>query len=122
MIYTLSLDFLKNLEEDDNIFISDILFHFINRENPLKIAKDKKGIVIDDYHNIAAKNQNIKTWLDLMSFTPSPFEKIDVDLSSFNCNEAKYLKLCKETAGFNKMIVYSIQNLKVYKCKKNNVS
>jgi|GEM_PF-1191167 len=121
MVYTLSPDFLQNLEEEDSIFISDVLFHFINRENPLKIAKDKSGLVIDDYSKIAANNQHVKTWLDLMSFSPSPFSKVDVDLSPFDCLETKYLKLCRETGGFKKMIIYSLQNIKKYKCNNNSI-
>ncbi len=121
MVYTLSLDFLQSLEEEDQIFISDILFQFTNRENPLKITKDKNGIVIDDYSKVASNNQSIKTWLDLMSFTPSPFTKIDVDLSSFDCNEKKYLKLCKETNGLKKMIIYSLQNIKEYQFNDNTI-
>ena len=121
MVYTLSPDFIQNLEEEDSIFITDVLFQFSNRENPLKIAKDNSGSVIDDYSKIAAKNQQIKTWLDLMSFSPSPFSKVDVDLSSFDCHETKYLKLCRETNGLKKMIIYSLQNIKKHQCDNNSI-
>lgn len=121
MVYTLSPDFIQNLEEEDSIFITDVLFKFISRANPLKIAQDNGGSVIDDYAKIAATNQQIKTWLDLMSFSPSPFSKVDVDLSSINCHETKYLKLCRETIGFKKMIIYSLQNIKKHECNNNSI-
>lgn len=121
MVYTLSPDFLQNLEEEDGIYLSDVLFQFTNRHNPLKITKDNKGLIFDDYSKIAIENPHIKTWLDIMSFTPAPFVKINVDLSGFDCTESKYLKLCKETNGQKKMIIYSLQNIEKFNCENNSI-
>lgn len=121
MVYTLSPDFLQNLEEEDGIYVSDVLFQFTNRQNPLKITKDNRGTIIEDYSKIAETNPHIKTWLDMMSFTPLPFVKVNVDLSQIDCLESKYLKLCKETNGQKKMIIYSLQNIQKFNCENNSV-
>lgn len=51
-----------------------------------------------------------------MSFKPSPFEVIDVDLENINCEETKFLTLCKASIDPKKMIVYSKANLKKHQC------
>ena len=56
-----------------------------------------------------------------MSFKPSPFEQITVDLSHIDCEETKFLKICKETKNQNKLIVYTQQNLNKHKCENSFV-
>jgi hypothetical protein len=115
-VYTVSPDLLRNIEKEEGIYFTDILFTFTQRTNPYKITRDKKGDVIKSYLSIEKNGEIIKTWLDLMSFNPSPFESIDVDLSDFECEESKFFKLCKETKNQNKLILYTQQNLLKFKC------
>jgi hypothetical protein len=121
-IYTVSPDLLRNIEKDEGVYFSDILFVFTNRANIFKVSKDKKGDIINCYQSIKENGDTIKTWLDLMSFKPSPFEVIDVDISGIECEETKFLKLCKETQNQNKFILYSTQNIKKYSCNNNTVN
>jgi hypothetical protein len=116
-VYTVSPDLLRNIEKDDGIYLTDILFVFTQRANTFKIAKDRKGEVINCYQSIKANGEIIKTWLDLMSFNPSPFETIDVELDGLDCEETKFVKICKETQSQNKLITYTHQNLKKHSCR-----
>ncbi|MCF6402966.1 hypothetical protein L3C95_08785 [Chitinophaga filiformis] len=120
-VYTISADLLANIEKDEGIYFTDILFVFTQRNNAFKVAKDKNGYIIDTYKKVINNGDIIKTWLDLMSFKPTPFETIDIDLSKINCDETKFLKICKETKGQNKLIVYTIQNIKNFECQDNTV-
>ncbi len=72
-VYTISPDLLKNIDKDEGIYLTDILFVFTQRTNPFKVSKDKNGNVIDSYLSVERNVDVIKTWLDLMSFKPSPF-------------------------------------------------
>jgi len=116
-VYTVSPDLLRNIEKDEGIYFTDILFVFTQRNNPFKVSKDKNGDIIKSYMDIKENGETIKTWLDLMSFKPSPFEPIDVDLSSIVCEETKFMKVCKETKSQNKLILYTQQNITKHKCE-----
>jgi len=118
-VFTISPDLLRNIDKCEGVYFSDILFVFTIRSNAFKVTKDKKGEVINCYQSIKQNGDLIKTWLDLMSFSPSPFESIDVDLDSISCEETKFLKICKETKSQNKLILYSQQNLKNHNCDNN---
>ena len=97
------------------------MFVFTQRTNSFKVSKDTKGDIINSYLAIEKNGDTIKTWLDLMSFKPSPFEQITVDLSHIDCEETKFLKICKETKNQNKLIVYTQQNLNKHKCENSFV-
>jgi hypothetical protein len=120
-VYTISPDLLRNIEKDEGVYFTDILFIFTQRTNPFKVSKDKNGDVINSYLAIERNGETIKTWLDLMSFKPSPFELIDVDLSHIDCEETRFMKICKETKSQNKLILYTHQNLKEHFCEKDIV-
>lgn len=120
-IYTISPDFLGNIDEEERNYLSNILFVFANKTNSYKVSKDKNGEILDIYQGIQQNAEIIKTWLDLMSFSPSSFERIDIDISGIDCNETKFIKLCKETKGFNNLIVYSIQNIVNHKCVEKKI-
>ena len=120
-IYTITPDLLRNIEKDESFYMTDILFVFTNRSNTYKVSKDNNGEVINCYESITNNGEIIKTWLDLMSFKPSPFETIDVDLGGIQCEETKFLKICKETQNYNKLILYSSQNIRNYICNNNIV-
>lgn len=115
MIYTISPDLLRNIKKEEGIYLTDVLFVFAQRSNTYKVTRDSNGEVLRIYESIASSKDCIKTWLDLMSFIPSPFEVINVDISDIECEETKFLKLCKETNGENKIIYYSKQNVRKYK-------
>lgn len=110
-IYTIAPDLLRNIEKDEYFYFTDILFVFCNRENTLKFAKDKDGLVIKAYEEIENNTEIISTWLSLLSFKPFPFEEVIVDLDLIDCEETKFLKVCKSTLGQNKIIFYTKQNV-----------
>lgn len=120
-VYTISPDLLRNIEKDEGIYFTDILFVFTQRNNPYKVSNDKKGDIINSYLAVDRNGETIKTWLDLMSFKPSPFELIEVDLSLIDCEETKFMKICKETKSQNKLIVYTQQNISKYSCENSVV-
>lgn len=121
MIYTISPDLLRNIEPGNGIYFSDILFVFSIRGNPYKITKDKHGEILNCYKTIKENSEIIKCWLDLMSYLPSPFETIDVDIRGIECEETKFLKICKETNGEKKLVLYSLQNVKKYPITQNRL-
>jgi hypothetical protein len=121
-VYTISPDLLRNIEKDEGIYLSDILFVFTTRGNDYKVSKDRNGDVINSYKAIGNNGDIIKVWLDLMSFKPSPFYDVDVDLSQIACEETRFMKVCKEVKVQNKLIMYSHQNLKKYECPNNKVN
>lgn len=121
VVYTISPDLLRNIDKNNGIYFTDILFVFTQRTNSYKVSNDKKGLVINSYLSIKKNGDIIKTWLDLMTFNPSPFEFIEVDLSGIDCEETKFLKLCKETKNQQKLILYTQQNLIKHKCENSFV-
>lgn len=120
-IFTVSPDLLENIEEDEKIYLREILFVFTNSGTQYKVAKDKKSEILDIYKSIQNNADFIKVWLELMSFQPARFEKIDVDLSSIDCSETKFLELCHATNNNKDLIVYSKQNLKKHICNNSLV-
>ena len=120
-VFTITPDFFRNIQEDERNYFSNILFVFTNKTNEFKVSKDINGEILNIYKDIKENGEVIKTWLDLMSFTPSSFEKINVDISKIDCYDTKFLKLCKETRGFNNLIVYSLQNITKFKCEENKI-
>lgn len=121
-IYTITPDFFNSIEKEEKHYLTNILFIFTNRNNTFKVTKDRNGEVLSIYKSIIPNADIIKTWLELMSFGPSPFEKIDVDISSINCVETKFMKICKETNGFNNLIVYSAQNITKFDCVNKTIN
>jgi len=121
MIYTITPDLLENIADNEKHYFTDILFLFTNRSCSLKVARDKNNEIISIYRNIKNNAETIKLWLDLMSFIPSRFEKINITIDDIDCLESKFMKLCKETKGVNKLIVYSIQNLYKFECREKKV-
>lgn len=117
-IFTISPDFFRSIDENEKIYLTDILFVFTNRNTSYKVTTDKHGYILDIYKGIKENAEVIKMWLDFMTFHPSPFEKINVDIKDIDCEETKFIKVCKETKGYNNLIVYSIQNLKKFNCEK----
>jgi len=108
MIYTISLDLLKNIEK---YYYSEILFQFSNGKNGFKIAKDKDNEIFEIYGRVKRYSEYIKIWLDLMSYSKCSFETIPVSIKDENNDDEKLLKLCSHVAGSKKMVVYSLQNL-----------
>ena len=117
MVYTLNKEIFERIEKDELYYFTDLINVFSQRENPYKVAIDNNGSVLDDYSSIENHNRPfVLAWLEFMSYKPTPFEKIDIDLTEIKCIETKYLTLCKTTKSVNRMIVYSKQDIKVYEC------
>lgn len=117
-VYTVTADLLRNLhaKEGSAIYIADVLFVFTNTLSSHKVAKDKYGESIKNYNQI--NDDTIKTWLDLMSYQPSQFEEIDVDVRGYD-EKHVFLKICKETMSENKIIFYSKQSIYGCDCQSN---
>ncbi|MCL3781387.1 hypothetical protein EMN47_13435 [Prolixibacteraceae bacterium JC049] len=121
MIYTISSDLLENIGSDELIYFSDLLMEFSNKSNSYKVTRDHKNLVIDKYTSISNNSEFIKVWLDLMTFTPSSFEKINVDLENIDCAETFFMELCKETIGNKNLVVYSHQNVRKVEVSDNKL-
>lgn len=122
IVYTVSPDLLKNIDKEEGIYFSDILFVFSQKNNSFKAAKDKKGNILDIYTAIEKNKEIIATWLHLMTCQPSTFESIEVDLTNIDCEETIFMKICKETKNQKKFILYSQQNLRKHNCINNIVN
>lgn len=121
VVYTISPDLLRNIEKEEGIYFTDILFVFSQKNNSFKAARDKNGVVIEIYTSIENNREIIATWLHLMTCQPATFEPVDVDLSSLTCEESRFLKVCRETKNQKKLILYSQQNLIKHICTNNYV-
>ncbi|TJZ49871.1 hypothetical protein FAZ15_22195 [Sphingobacterium olei] len=121
-VYTVSPDLLSSIEEDEKIYLTDILFVFTRKGCSFKVAKDKNGEVLDIYKKIEKNADSIKVWLDLMSFKPAKFESIDADLSDIDCTETKFMELCALTNSSKNLIVYSKQNIKKHLCDNSKIN
>lgn len=111
MVYTILPDLLRNVKRTEGMYLTDILFVFSQKTNTFKVTRDINGDVLEIYKSIIENGEIIKTWLELMSYVPNSFEIINVDVSDIPEEETKFIKLCKETIGQNKIIVYSKQNI-----------
>lgn len=109
-VYTISPCLIRGCEKNEDIIsYRTVLMKFLSGES--KVAKDENGWVIDLYGSLPDKHGFISNWLIMMGTKPSRFEKIPVDLGDVETEEGKFIKLCKETKGKHKMIVYSVMNL-----------
>lgn len=112
MIFTISPDFLENIEEGEEHYYTSILFQLANKMSPFKVAVDSEMLVLDIYRNVNKHPEIIRSWLDHMSYSSS-FERISVDLSNEENDDNMLMKLCIAVNGNKQMIVYSIQNIPI---------
>jgi len=104
-IYTISQCLLNEMEADNLYYWRELLFPIAHGKH--KIAKDKNGEILNYY---TPKNQEMmNVWLSLMSYKPSRFEIIPIELSEIPKNE-RFVALCAATNGTKKIIVDSIQS------------
>lgn len=106
-VYTLSLNFLDNLEQNEQTYISDIMFCFVNTYNSAKIAVDKDKLILTKYRKVTKYRDIIKTWIDMLANIPSSMEKCNIDISNIENPDEMCLALCNATNGCRKLIVYS---------------
>lgn len=111
MIYTISLDFLENIEEGEEHYYTSILFQLANEMTPFKVAVDRDMMVLEFYKNVKKHPEIIKSWLEHMSYSPSSFERISVDLSVESNMDNMLMKLCSAVNGNKQLIIYSKQNI-----------
>lgn len=109
-IYTVSLNFLENLEISEMSYIGCVLFCFSNNQHPDKLAVDKNKIILNKYIDVVDSRfaDIIRSWVDMLSYIPSSIEKIDVDLTEITDTEEMCLALCSSTKGSKQLIVHSI--------------
>ena len=101
---------MRSLEEKDLYYFRNLLFLFTCGVH--KVATDNEGVVWDIYSNIRRNREIIHTWLSLMSYKPSHFVVVPVNISEIDDEELKFLTLCKSTNGQKKMIVSDLQSLR----------
>ncbi|WP_020586371.1 hypothetical protein [Desulfobacter curvatus] len=116
--YIVSSCFLKNAELRP--YISDVLFRFPQQDNSLKVGIDKNKIIIDLYAEIAEEKHHVSTWLDLMSFNPTSFEKITEIEEGITEETEVFLFVCSALVNNKKMIVDTIQNFGAYNVTEEN--
>ena len=121
-IFTISPDLLNGIEEDEQVYFTDILFIFTQKNSKYKVAKDRNGEILDRYRGIEKNADTIKVWLEFMSFKPSKFEKVNIELSDIACEETKFFHLCANTKNSKEIIMYSKQNIKKFECHNDIVN
>lgn len=109
-IYTISPNTLREIDEKSLFYYRSLLFKFISGAH--KVAVDRDGHAIDIYSSIEQNRDIIQSWLNLMSYSPSRFESIPVNIRYLDDEERKFLSLCKATKGQHKMIVSSRQSVR----------
>lgn len=100
---------LKEIKE--KVYLTEVLIPF-TQLNDLKVGIDTKNKIISKYLQIGQNNPGIASWINLMSYEPSSFEKIKVPDNDLNADLAElYLLVCKCVVQQKKVIVYSHQTL-----------
>ncbi len=112
-VYTLSLNFLDNLEPKEQTYISNIMFCFVNTYNSAKIAVDKDKYILTKYKAVKKYREIIKTWIDLLANIPSSMENCNIDLSNIDNPDEMCLALCNATNGCRKLIVHSTSSFPI---------
>lgn len=104
--YTLSDCILENIGDQPSILYTDLLSVFINRHSKHKLAIDSQGKILDIY--LSFKSMLVEAWLQQMAFTPSNWERINIDIPhSQHLSKYEIFKLvCSQTAD-KLLIVYS---------------
>lgn len=59
------------------IYLTEILFQFPH-QNSLKVGIDSQNRIVEKYSEIAQNNPAIASWLQIMSYEPTSFERIDI--------------------------------------------
>lgn len=121
-VFTVSADFIKNIQRDSLFYFADVLFLFPQTYNDYKVAVDSKGVVLEIYEKIDTNKEFIKVWLDLLANNRGSMEVIDANIEAIPDDYKKFLKLCIETNGSSQLIVYSKQSLKQYPVSGDRVS
>lgn len=110
MVYTISTNFFEQLEEGDYPCMASILFQLSNYRTVHKVAVDSHSRILEIYREISQHTfcaEIVKSWLVLLSNTPSSCEKCNVDLSGIANKEEMCLKLCSRVNGSKNLLIYS---------------
>lgn len=113
-IFTISSLFLSKIESNHHF---DILLDFTKTDNPLKVAIDDDGFIIDQYRNAILANdkfaETLKWWLDYMSNENPKFEYICVIPPEYKTHSIHpFFYVAKEVEGDKILIVYSKRECK----------
>ncbi|MGJ8682562.1 hypothetical protein [Paraglaciecola sp.] len=110
--FTLSSCIEECLEH--KVYIADILYKFVSSENPYKIVVDSSNKVREIYCQIAERNHNFLSWLNVMTMEPNNFMTIDVEIEQSDSELDAFLKVCAASNGCQKLIVNSHNTLKTH--------
>jgi len=118
-IYVIAPCLLKGIRE--KLYLTEVLIPF-TQQNSLKIGIDSQNKILNKYSEIGQMNPGIASWLHLMSYEPSSFEKIDIPNELSDPEDLKfYLKVCKCVVQQKKLIVFSHQSLDGYPFQEGNL-
>ncbi|WP_347145828.1 hypothetical protein [Parabacteroides goldsteinii] len=106
--YTLSCCLLNNIDSNPS-YLREILYYFVVHAND-KIVIDDNGFILNIYGEYAKDNEQIATWLNVMSMSPSRFEKVVIDLSKCLGKDFLFFELCLATSD-KRLIRYSKEGL-----------
>lgn len=108
-------------EIKDKVYLTEVLVPF-TQQNKLKVGIDTKNKIVNKYAEIAQNNPGIASWLHLMSYEPTSFERINTPDNKLSADLVEfYLNVCKHVAQQKKVIVYSHQTLSDYTFIDENV-
>lgn len=85
------------------------IFLKFTQNNSLKVAIDNNKVIEKIYKKIASKNPFFYDWLNLMSYDPNYFEKIDIEINDSMNEEEIFFYLSKHIQGKKNIIVFTRQ-------------
>jgi hypothetical protein len=107
-------------EAKEKVYLTEVLLPFTHQNN-LKVGLDTKDKIITEYHQIAKDNPGIASWIQLMSYSPTSFEKISIPNNDIDTTEVEYyLLVCKHVTQQKKVIAFSYQSFYNYPFKESN--
>lgn len=120
-VFTVSINFLENIKQGELGYFASILYQFANPQNPAKIAIDKERTMLSRYRAINNHADQIKSWLDILSYVPSSTEIVNVDLKQIADSEELCYALCSKVNGAKQVIVHSLSSLRTPLSETNDI-
>lgn len=108
-VYILTPCLLENIE--NKRYLTEVLYKFIH-ENLLKVGLDSCNKIIEKYYKIASVDPGIASWLAVMSYNPSAFEKVNIPSGYPDADDIElYVKVSTHVLPQKRIIVKSHQTL-----------
>jgi hypothetical protein len=100
-LYTVCTSLIKHCGKPKNVkYLTNVLFVF-TQNNSKKICLDKKGILLEEYKNIAMKSEPLRIWIELLTSKKIPgVEFVEINVG-FDSIKNLTLNICASTFDKN---------------------